>query len=81
MKHEREWHTCDRCEKEITTETMGIINFSKYGTSPNEILSFGLDDERGNIVICASEHVNKKYELCSKCEKNFERFMKNENTN
>lgn len=59
MKHQKEWRTCDRCGKEITTETMGIINFSEYGTSPNEIPSFGLDDERGNIIICAFEHVNK----------------------
>lgn len=77
LKHQKEWHTCDRCGKEIATETMGIINFSEYGTFPNEIPSFGLDDERGNITICAFEHANKKYELCSECEKDFERFMRN----
>ena len=67
--------------EKIAAESMVIINFSEYGTFPNEIPSFGLDDERGNIIVCAFEHVNKKYELCSKCGKNFERFMKNENTN
>lgn len=78
MKHEREWHTCDRCGKEIATETMGIIIFSEYGTSLNEIPAFGLGDEKGNIAIHTFEHVNKKYELCSECEKDFERFMRNE---
>ena len=81
MKHEREWHTCDRCGKEITTETMGIINFFEYGTFPYEIPSFGLDDERGNIAIRTFEHNSYVLFTCSKCEKNFERFMKNENTN
>lgn len=81
MKHEREWYTCDRCGKEIAAESIAIINFFEYGTFPYEIPSFGLDDERGNIAIHTFEHANKKYELCSECNEDFERFMRNENTN
>lgn len=65
MIHEKEWHTCDRCGKEISFGLRSII--SKKICYLDGICA-GVDD---------SKEI-KNFELCPKCRKDFERFMKNE---
>lgn len=79
MKHIKEWHTCDRCGKDITAEPKNEIRFVKTGSYNDITMEFsdryiGAEIEKNHIV----KFLNHKYELCYKCRKDFERFMRNE---
>lgn len=67
MKHQKEWYTCDRCGAEIDFFERSIISRKVYRIGG---LFFGKDiDEYKSI---------DGFELCPKCRKDFERFMRNE---
>lgn len=65
MKHEKEWHTCDRCGVEI-----------KYGS--RSIITRKICCLDGFTVGVDTFERFKNFELCPKCAKEFKRFMKNE---
>ena len=65
MKHEKEWHTCDRCGAEIENENRSTFLKKCYRIS-------GLFVKKATLL----KAVNS--DLCPKCSKDFERFMKNE---
>lgn len=64
MKHEKQWHTCDRCGAEIEDE-----NRSTFLKKCYRIDGFFVE----KYTLCKA--VN--FDLCPKCRKDFERFMKN----
>ena len=65
MRHEKEWHTCDRCGTEIEDENRSEFSKKWYRIS-------GLIAKK-SILLRAVD-----FDLCPKCSKDFERFMKNE---
>lgn len=65
MKHEKEWHTCDRCGAEIENENRSTFLKKCYRIS-------GIFVNKSTLL----KAVN--FDLCPKCKKDFERFMKNE---
>ena len=65
MKHEKEWHTCDRCGAEIENENRSTFVKKCYRI-------------RGLLVKKATLLKVVNFDLCPKCRKDFERFMKNE---
>lgn len=91
MKHEKEWHTCDRCGKEINElpsqkhilrrkfvrpSELKMMCDEKYGYISNAKL---ITDDVASVTIVECHDVKRKYfDLCPKCRKDFERFMKNE---
>ena len=79
MKHEKEWYTCDRCGKEIIPKRLEEVKFKKVGRYGEIVPDFEDNDmclEIKNVRIY--EFMERTYELCHKCRKDFERFMKNE---
>lgn len=65
MKHEKEWYTCDRCNKEIKPNKQGLIIAEAYK----------------NKESCLGDYIMDKMfkcDLCPACWKEFERFMRNE---
>ena len=54
MKHQKEWHTCDRCGAEIEKGILCGNSITKNGT------------------------LNVTYDLCPKCRKDFEEFIRND---
>lgn len=83
MKHEREWHTCDRCGKEMTT--FYNERYARFKTEKLEPLYektvYTAEDLAEQTLQMAIWRKERKYDLCPKCRKDFKRFMKNENTN
>lgn len=91
MRHEKEWHTCDRCGKEIdklpsqkhilrrknvSITELEMMCDEKYGYVANERL---ISEDVVSITIVEYHDVKtKRFDLCPKCRKDFERFMKNE---
>ena len=70
MKHQKEWHTCDRCGKEI------IRYNEKYGYLGDTHL---ITEDVVSVTIVECHDVEtRRFDLCPKCRKDFERFMKNE---
>lgn len=65
MKHQKEWHTCDRCGAEINENERSM--FLKRVYRINGLL----------VRKYAVEKVND-FDLCPKCREDFERFMRNE---
>ncbi len=65
MKHEKEWHTCDRCGAEIVSGNRSLLFKKVYRIT-------GLHSKDGK-----ADGVTK-VDLCPKCRKEFERFMRNE---
>lgn len=65
MKHEKEWHTCDRCGAEISFFERSIISRKVY---------------RIGGLLCGINACKSidGFELCPKCAKEFARFIKNE---
>ena len=79
MRHEKEWHTCDRCGKQIIPKSWKEVKFKKVGSCGDIVPDFDDNDmylEIKNVRIY--EFWERTYELCQKCRKDFERFMKNE---
>ena len=64
MKHQKEWHTCDRCGVEINENERSMFLKRVYRISGLLVRKY------------AFESVNA-FDLCPKCRKDFERFMRN----
>ena len=90
MKHKKEWHTCDRCGAEIKEmpkhkdfvyrKIMPMTEYKiKYGEASGYIMGTEvLSDELIGVEICETVYdKGKQFDLCPKCKKDFERFMKN----
>lgn len=79
MKHEKEWHTCDRCGKEIIPKRLEEVKFKKVASYGDMVPDFEDNDMFLEIKnVRRYEFMERTYELCHKCRKDFERFMKNE---
>ena len=79
MKHEKEWNTCDRCGKEIIPKRWGEVKFKNVGSYGDIVPDFEDNDMFLEIKnVRRYEFLERTYELCKKCRKDFERFMKNE---
>lgn len=65
MKHERKWYTCDRCGMEINKNERSMFLKKVYRISGLLVKKY------------AYEKVND-FDLCPKCRKDFERYMRNE---
>lgn len=65
MKLEKEWRTCDRCGEKITSG-----NRSSLFKHTCRITGIHFKDGKGYEVTII--------DLCPKCRKDFERFMKND---
>ena len=90
MKHSQEWTTCDRCghnidEKPLLGNFLGNIKTPKrlrmeyvdrIGYITNERL-LGPEILSATLAV-SNEKKSKSYDLCPKCRKEFERWMKNE---
>jgi len=81
MKHQKEWLTCDRCGEEIKVKPISEFEFMPIGDyfTPSPIFKDG--NVRGEIKEIHSNILfpfGRTYDLCHKCRKDFERFMKNE---
>ena len=89
MKHEKEWHTCDRCGKIIENKffrrlsipyTIKYVTFEERAYEIEKSISKVMETmkvESGEIIADYG-YKDKLYDLCPKCRKDFERFMKNE---
>ena len=91
MKHEKEWYTCDRCGKEIDMLPsqqhilrrkivrqieLEMMCDEKYGYVGNKDL---ITKDVVSVTIVETHDVKtRRFDLCPKCRKDFERFMKNE---
>lgn len=71
MKHEKEWRTCDRCGVEIE------YNYSTVANIEVEKQSYSLGI-CGVIYKRKTQRESNSFELCPKCRRDFERFMRNE---
>lgn len=81
MKHQKEWRACDRCGAEIKVKPISEFEFMAIGDyfTPSPIFEDG--NVRGEIKEIHSNILfpfGRTYDLCPKCRKDFERFMKNE---
>lgn len=78
MKHQKEWHTCDRCGKEIIRYDKEHAYIKTEEVEPlhkeREYIAEDLAKEVLPMVIWIK---NIQYDLCPKCRKEFKRFMKN----
>lgn len=79
MKHQKEWRTCDRCGAEIKFKPRQQLQYVQGGIYLEPVASFTEDEiscELHKTRFCG--RLKKTYELCPKCRKDFERFMKND---
>ena len=91
MKHEKEWYTCDRCGEEIDMLPSQQHILRRKIVSPIE-LEMMCDEKYGYIgdthlitddvisvtIVECHDVETRRFDLCPKCRKDFERFMKNE---
>ena len=91
MKHEKEWYTCDRCGKEIDQIPSQKHILRRKIVSPIE-LEMMCDEKYG--YVCNKDFITKdvvsvtivethdvktiRFDLCPKCRKDFEEFMRND---
>ena len=81
MKHEKEWHTCDRCGKEIIPKRWEEVKFKKVGSCGDIVPDFEDNDMCLEIKnVRRYKFLEKTYELCFECRKDFKRFMRNEHS-
>lgn len=91
MKHEKEWRTCDRCGEEIDKIPSRKHSLYRRIVSPTELEMMCdekyeyigdtqlITDDVVSVTIVETHDVRTKhFDLCPKCRKDFERFMKNE---
>nr|DAT53787.1 MAG TPA: cysteine-rich protein [Bacteriophage sp.] len=71
MKHEKEWYTCDRCGEEIEYNYSAVVNIEV------EKQSYCLGP-CGIFYTKETKRESDSFDLCPKCRKDFERFMRNE---
>lgn len=65
MKYIKEWHACDRCGAEIDFFERSIISRKVYRI--------------GGLLFGKNEYKSiDGFDLCPKCRKDFERFMRNQ---
>ena len=74
MKHEKEWYTCDRCGVEIEYNYSAVVNIEV------EKQSYCIGT-CGIFYTKETKRESDSFDLCPKCRKDFERFMRNENAN
>ena len=91
MKHEKEWYTCDRCGEEIdklpsqkhivwrkivSPTELKMMCDEKYGyVSDTQLIT----EDAVSVTIVENHDVKtRRFDLCPKCRKDFERFMKSE---
>lgn len=78
MKHQKEWHTCDRCGKEIIPKSWKEVRFKQVRCYGDIVPTFEDNDMCLEIKnVRRYEFLERTYELCPKCRKDFERFMRN----
>ena len=91
MTHEIEWNTCDRCGKEIdklpsqkhivwrkivSPTELKMMCDEKYGYIGDTHL---VADDVVSVTIVETHDVKtRRFDLCHKCRKDFERFMRNQ---
>lgn len=79
MKHQKEWHTCDRCGKEIIPKSWKEVRFKQVGCCGDIVPTFEDNDMCLEIKsVRRYKFLERTYDLCPKCRKDFERFMRNE---
>jgi hypothetical protein len=79
MKHQKEWHTCDRCGKEMTFYNEKYAHFKTEELEPlREKTTYTAEDLAKQTLPMAIWRNEHKYDLCPKCRKDFKRFMRNE---
>lgn len=90
MKHSKEWHTCDRCGAKVKPikekSSFRFVHINRkdlrmmYSEKTGYVVGITPISEENVSVELIEEYVTrkKKFELCPKCRKEFERFMKNE---
>lgn len=79
MKHQKEWYTCDRCGAGIKFKPRQQIQYVPCGIYSEPVARFTEDEiscELYKTRFCGK--LKKTYELCPKCRKDFERFMRND---
>ena len=90
MKHEKEWHTCDRCGEEIDKLPRQKHILRRKIVSPTELKmmcdeKYGyvgdthlITDDVVSVTIVETHDVKtRRFDLCPRCRKDFERFMRN----
>lgn len=78
MKHQKEWHTCDRCGKEIIRYDEKYAYIKTRETKPlHEKSICTAEDLAKEVLPMAIWRDDTQYDLCPKCRKEFKRFMKN----
>lgn len=91
MKHQKEWRTCDRCGEEINNIPRQQHIFQRKIVSPTE-LKMMCDEKYGyvsdthlitedvvSVTIVENHDVKtRRFDLCPKCRKDFEEFMRND---
>lgn len=79
MKHEKEWHTCDRCGKEIIRHNEFYAHIKTQEINPlNENDRYTAKDLAQQTFPMRIWRDGCEYDLCPKCRKDFKRFMRNE---
>ena len=90
MEHKREWITCDRCGCEIKEMPKKLQRIIRRTMSPAEYeieypkglayisnLEQITEDIMGVHIVEDVSVMKKTFDLCPKCRKDFERFMRN----
>lgn len=91
MRHTEEYYICDRCGERIKDVPRHLKYATIFYRKPIKIESrtvepfvYSAEDETKAFEVGSMEIVigyntrSKEYDLCPKCRKEFERFMKNE---
>ena len=79
MKHQKEWHTCDRCGKEIIRYDEKYAYIKTREIKPlHEKSICTAEDLAKEAFPMAIWRDDMQYDLCPKCRKEFKRFMRNE---
>lgn len=90
MKHSKEWHTCDRCGVKVKPiQEEQIFRFVHINRADLQMMYSEKNGYVVGITPTSEENISvelvedcvirkAKFELCPKCRKEFERFMRNE---
>lgn len=83
MKHCEEYYTCDRCGKKIKDVPRHLMNLIRFWNKPLKIETrivkpfvSGEEDDSMEVIVSYGTR-ERNYDLCPKCRKEFERFMRN----
>ena len=79
MKHQKEWHTCDRCGKEMTFYNEKYAHVKTEELEPlYDKAIYTAEDLAKQTLPMAIWRDDMQYDLCPKCRRDFKRFMRNE---